>query len=48
MSLGTGALKVSGVSDTIAAGGIHGNPGMREPPKRAPANRHRHTENQWK
>ena len=25
-------------------GGIHGNPGMREPPKRVPANRHRHTE----
>ena len=25
-------------------GGMHGNPGMQEPPKRAPANRHRHTE----
>ena len=25
-------------------GGMHGNPGMREPPKRVPANRHRHTE----
>ena len=25
-------------------GGIHGNPGTRETPKRAPANRHRHTE----
>ena len=36
--------RLAGCQMPSCRGGIHGNPGTREPPKRAPANRHRHTE----
>ena len=36
MSLGTAAWKVSGVPDAKLQGGIHGNPGTREPPNQEP------------
>ena len=37
MSLETGTLHVIGVPDVIAAGDIHGNPGMRELPNQNPS-----------
>ena len=36
--------RLAGCQMPSCRGGMHGNPGMREPPKRAPANQHRHTE----
>ena len=36
--------RLAGCQMPSCRGGIHGNPGTREPPKRAPTNRHRHTE----
>ena len=36
--------RLAGCQMPSCRGGIHGNPGMREPPKRAPANPHHHTE----
>ena len=36
--------RLAGCQMPSCRGGMHGNPGMREPLKRAPANQHRHTE----
>ena len=44
MSLGTGAVKVSGSSNHKPKGRYPWQPWKREPPPKAAANRHRHTE----